>query len=68
MNGKKDVYDFDNVPKLILNCNNFVIEDGVMCKMVTLTLTGFSKGWCRPLQSTSIHTGDKFIKNFLHFF
>jgi hypothetical protein len=64
-NGESNSFAFHHVHQFILNCKNFDIDDGVMCRIFTLTLTGQAKDWCRSLPVASVDSWDEFARMFL---
>lgn len=67
-NGELKKNSFDHIFQFILNCKKIDIDDGIICRIFTLTLTSQTKDRCRSLSITSIHGWDKLTINFLHTF
>jgi hypothetical protein len=67
-NGESNSFAFHHVHQFILNCKKFDIDDGVMCRIFTLTLTGQAKDWCRSFPVASIDSWDEFARMFLQTF
>ena len=69
-NGKTFV--FNHLLQFILSCNNFNIDEGVICNVFTITLIGKAKDWCLSLPVASVHSWDEFPyiagMNFQRFF
>ena len=59
---------FHHVHQFILNCKNFDIDESVMCRIFTLTLTSQAKHRCRSLPVASVGSWDEFVRMFLHRF
>lgn len=67
-NGENNASAYEHVYHFILNCNHYDIDEGVMCKLFTLSLAGIVKHWCKVVPFSSICTWDAFVIIFLHTF
>jgi len=67
-NGESSFYAFNHVHQFILNCNNFDIDDDIMCRIFTLTFTCHAKEWYESLPISSVNSWDEFSRIFLHTF
>jgi hypothetical protein len=65
------IYAYDHVLQFIQNFTNSFfsdIDEGILCRIFTLTLTGQAKDWCLLLLVASVDSWDQFTIMFLHAF
>ncbi len=67
-NGKKDSSSFNHALQFIQNVSNSNfqgIDEGILCRMFTLTFVAEARNWCRTLPVASIHSWDQFVTIFV---
>ena len=67
-NGKNDSYSFNHALQFIQRVSSSDIQridEGVLCRIFTLTFTAEARKWCRNLPVASIHSWDQFVKAFI---
>ena len=68
LNGKKNSSDFNHVLQFIQNLSNYdfqEIDEGILCRIFTLTFAAKARNWCRALPVASIHSWDQFVTLFI---
>ena len=63
-NGKGSSSTFNHVFQFIQNVLNYDfqgIDEGILCRIFTLTFAAKAKNWCRTLPGDSIHNWDQFV-------
>ena len=64
-NGKRNSSAFNHALQFIQNVSNLNfqgIDEGILCRIFTLTFTAEARKWCRTLLVASIHSWDQFVK------
>ena len=67
-NGKRNTSAFTHALKFIQKFSNssfHEIDEGILCKIFTLTFLAKARFWCKSLPVASIHTCEQFITIFL---
>jgi len=67
-NGKRNSYVFNHVFQFIQKVSNYDfqgIDEGILCRIFTLTFAAKAKNWCRTLPVASIHSWDQFFIIFI---
>jgi len=67
-NGKSNSSTFNHALQFIqnvLSSNVQGIDEGILCRIFTLTFTAEARNWCRTLPVASIHSWDQFVKAFI---
>ena len=67
-NGKRNSSAFNHVLQFIQNVSNYDfqgIDEGILCRIFTLTFAAKARSWCRTLPVASIHSWDQFVTIFI---
>ena len=67
-NGKSNSSAFNHALQFIqcvLSSNVQEIDQGILCRIFTLTFTAEARNWCRTLPVASIHSWDQFVTIFI---
>lgn len=68
LNGENNSSAFHHALQFIQrvsNANIQKIDEGVLCRIFTLTFTAKARRWCRNLPVASIHSWDQFVRTFI---
>ena len=67
-NGKRNSSAFNHVFQFIQNVSNYDfqgIDEGILCRIFTLTFAAKARNWCKTLPVASIHSWDQFVTIFI---
>ena len=67
-NGKKNSSAFNHVFQFIQNISNYDfqgIDEGILCRIFTLTFAAEARNWCKTLPVASIHSWDQIFTIFI---
>ena len=67
-NSKNDSSAFHHALQFLHNVSNSNvqgIDEGILCRIFTLTFTAEARKWCKTLPVASIHSWDQFVKTFI---
>ena len=67
-NGKNNSSSFNHTLQFIQGVSSSDIQridEGVLCRIFTLTFTAEARKWCKTLPVASIHSWDQFVKTFI---